>query len=302
MRLLLTATDLAPGPAQPAVALGQVTVIVVTFNSAHCLPALQTSLEKFEHVIVVDNGSDDGGAQLTPQYLPQARVLALPSNLGFGAANNHALALVITPFALLLNPDCEITSDSVLGLLDTANTYPEAAIIAPQLLQANGQADINYRWPHLIWKSKGPGVQEGPACVGFVCGAAMLFRCSAFAQCGYFDEQFFLYYEDDDICLRLVQARLPMIIDPAHTALHKSRGSVRGKSPWRSEYLRGYHHAQSKLIFARKHQNPEIAANQRHKLLIETTLAMVLRVLVPSPRLIARMLGRWRGLLDWSAR
>ena len=302
VRLLVTATETAPGPAQPAVTLSQVTVIVVTFNSAHCLPALQTSLEKFEHIIVVDNGSDDGGVQLAQKYLPLARVLALPSNLGFGAANNRALALVTTPFALLLNPDCEITSDSVLGLLNTASIYPDAAVIAPQLLQANGQADINYRWPHLMWKSKGPGVQEGPACVGFVCGAAMLFRCSAFAQCGYFDEQFFLYYEDDDLCLRLFQAHLPMIVDPVHTALHKSRGSVRGKNPWRSEYLRGYHHAQSKLIFARKHQNSEIAANQRRKLLVETTLAMVLRILIPSPRLIARMVGRWRGLLDWSVR
>ncbi len=302
MRLLRTATELSPGPAHPVAALDQVTVIVVTFNSAHCLPALQTSLEKFEHIIVVDNGSDDGGAQMTPQYLPQAQVLALPNNLGFGAANNHALARVTTPFALLLNPDCEITSDSVLGLLATANTYPEAALIAPQLLQANGQADINYRWPHLMWKSKGPGVQEGPACVGFVCGAAMLFRCAAFARCGYFDEQFFLYYEDDDLCLRLFQARLPMVIDPVHTALHKSRGSVRGKSPWRSEYLRGYHHAQSKLIFARKHQSTAIATAQRRQLLVETTLALVLRVLIPSPRLIARMVGRWRGLFDWSAR
>ena len=299
---MLTVTETAPGPAQPVVTLGQVTVIVVTFNSAHCLSALQTSLGKFEHIIVVDNGSDDGCAQLTPKYLPQARVLALPSNLGFGAANNRALALVNTPFALLLNPDCEITSDSVLGLLNTASTYPDAAVIAPQLLQDNGQADINYRWPHLMWKSKGPGVQEGPACVGFVCGAAMLFNCAAFACCGYFDEQFFLYYEDDDLCLRLFQARLPMIIDPVHTALHKSRGSVRGKSPWRSEYLRGYHHAQSKLIFALKHQNTDIAATQRRKLLIETTLAMALRILVPSPRLIARMAGRWRGLLDWRAR
>ena len=301
MRLLLTATELAPRPAPPDRALGQVTVIVVTFNSAHCLPALQHSLETFEHIIVVDNGSDDGGAQLTPQYLPQAHVLALPQNLGFGAANNRALARVTTPFALLLNPDCEITRECVQGLLDTADTFPDAAVIAPQLLQPAGQPDINYRWPHLLWKSRGPGVQDGPACVGFVCGAAMLFRRSAFANSGYFDEQFFLYYEDDDLCLRLFQAKHPMIIDPAHTALHKSRGSVRGQSPWRSEFLRGYHHAQSKLIFARKHQTLEIAVAQRRKLLLATSLALVLRVLIPSPRLIARMMGRWRGLLAWSA-
>jgi N-acetylglucosaminyl-diphospho-decaprenol L-rhamnosyltransferase len=278
--------------------LNQVTVITVTFNSAHCLASLGASLAQFPYVIVVDNGSDDDCAAHAPTHLPQAQVLALPTNLGFGAANNRALAQVQTPFALLLNPDCEITPHAVEQLLHTANQWPNAAMVAPQLLQANGQPEVNYRWPHLMWRSRGPAVTEGPACVGFVCGAAMLLRMSAYNG-QFFDEQFFLYYEDDDLCTRLFNQRQAMLIDPAATATHRSRGSVRGRSPLRSEYLRGYHHAQSKLIYARKYQGIVIARQQQRKLLWQTALALVLRVLLPSPRHVARMFGRAYGLVHF---
>ncbi len=280
--------------------LQDVTVVIVTYNSAHCLGALGAALAGFEHVIVVDNGSDDGCAQLTPKHLPQARVLALPHNLGFGAANNRALAQVRTPFALLLNPDCEITPQAVQQLLHTAAQWPQAAMVAPQLLQPNGEPEVNYRWPHLLWHSSGPAVTDGPACVGFVCGAAMLLRMSAFGG-QFFDEQFFLYYEDDDLCTRLFNQRQAMVIDPAATATHRSRGSVRGRSPLRSEYIRGYHHAQSKLIYARKYQSTAAAKQQQRKLLWQTTLALPLRLLAYNPRLLARMWGRFKGVMAWRA-
>jgi len=271
---------------------------VVTFNSAHCLPALGRELADCPHVVVVDNGSDDGCATLTPRHLPQARVLALPQNLGFGAANNRALAQVRTPFALLLNPDCEITPQAVQQLLRTAAQWPDVAMVAPQLLQTNGQPEVNYRWPQLMWKSGGPAVTEGPACVGFVCGAAMLLRMSAFNG-QFFDEQFFLYYEDDDLCTRLFNQHLAMVIDPAATATHRSRGSVRGRSPLRSEYTRGYHHAQSKLTYTRKYQNPAAARQQHRKLLWQTTAALFVRLMLPSPRHVARMIGRLVGLWNY---
>lgn len=278
--------------------LNQVTVVVVTFNSAHCLPALGVALSCFPHVIVVDNGSDDGCAHQTPQHLPHAQVLALPCNLGFGAANNRALAQVQTPFALLLNPDCEITPQAVEQLVSTANTWPDAAMVAPQLLQPGGAPEVNYRWPHLLWNSRGPAITEGPACVGFVCGAAMLLRMDAFGG-QFFDEQFFLYYEDDDLCTRLFNQHQAMVIDSAATAVHRSRGSVRGRSPLRSEYIRGYHHAQSKLIYARKYQSTVQAVQQRRKLLWQTALALPIRLLLPSPRLTTRMWGRLCGLIQW---
>ncbi len=280
-------------------ALDRVTVVVVTFNSAHCLPELGRLLAACPHVVVVDNGSDDGCATLATKHLPQARVLPLPRNLGFGAANNRALAEVATPFALLLNPDCELSPEALADLVAAADADPQAAVLAPQLTSAQGRPDVNYRWPHLCWTSRGPAA-DGPTCVGFVCGAAMLCRMSAFEGVGFFDERFFLYYEDDDLCLRLFQAQRPMVVVPGVKAVHRSRGSVRGRSPWRSEYLRGYHHAQSKLIFTAKHQTAPLAQRQRSRLVGTTLLGLPLRLLLISPRLAARMVGRLRGALDWT--
>lgn len=279
-------------------ALDEVTVVVVTYNSAHCLQALSPLLGQCAHVIVSDNGSDDGTPAAASKQWPHAKVLAHGRNLGFGAANNRALEVVTTPFALLLNPDCELTAEALQALLEAARAITDVAVTAPQLQDAQGRPEINYRWPHTLWASRGPGA-EGAACVGFVCGAAMLLRLSRFASVGYFDERFFLYYEDDDLCLRLFQAQLPLVVLPQITALHRSRGSVKGRSPWRGEYWRGYHHAQSKLIFANKHQSLAVAQAQRRKLLWVTSLAIPLRVVLFSPKLIARMWGRWVGLLNW---
>ncbi len=262
------------------------------------MPRLGELLREFPHVSIVDNGSEDDTAQAVSRHLPQARWLPQGRNLGFGAANNRALALVRTPFALMLNPDCELDAPSVLALLDVASQYPEAALVAPQLMQANGSPEVNYRWPSDHWASCGPAASD-TCCVGFVCGAAILARMSLFTPDDWFDERFFLYYEDDDLCLRLFQKQRSMLLAPHIHATHRSRGSVRGKHPWQHEYLRGYHHAQSKLIFTSKHQSLGQARSQRTRLLLGTALALPMRLLLPSPRLVARMWGRLCGLIQW---
>ena len=104
--------------------------------------------------------------------------------------------------------------------------------------------------------------------------------------------------EDDDLCLRLKQARRPMIIAPQVRARHRSRGSVRGQRPWRAEYLRGYHHAQSKLIFSGRHMGQAQALRLRWRLLLGTALSLPVRLLLPKPGLVARMWGRLRGAWD----
>lgn len=277
-------------------AFSQVTIVVVTYNSAHCLPMLAPLLSVCPNVVISDNGSDDDTAVKAQALWPQSKVLAHGRNLGFGAANNRALAQVKTPFALLLNPDCELSRIQLQQLLAAAGQFPDAALLAPQLIDVKGQLEVNYRWPSTEWASKGPEA-SGPTCVGFVCGAAMLLRMAVCRPTGFFDEDFFLYYEDDDLCLRFFKAGLPMVVMPKIQALHRSRGSVKGKSPWRSEYWRGYHHAQSKLIFAAKHNSPEAAHRLRYQLTWQTALILPLRVMLFSPKLIARMWGRLMGVL-----
>lgn len=275
-----------------------VTVIVVTFNSIHCLYKLHPLLKHCPHIVISDNASSDGTVNLAQDLWPQAMMLSHNRNLGFGAANNRALAHVKTQFAFLLNPDCELLPLQLKKLLDASNKFPEAAMLAPQLVDAKGNLEINYRWPSTHWTSRGPAA-VGPISVGFVCGAAMLLRMSTTRSTNFFDEDFFLYYEDDDLCLRFFKSGLSIVVIPSVRVLHHSRGSVKGQSPWLNEFGRGYHHAQSKLIFAKKYSGQVAAQRLRRNLMWKTILALPVRVLLFSPNLIARMWGRLVGVFAW---
>lgn len=277
--------------------LQKVTVIVVTYESAHCIDALDALLSRCPHVIVVDNGSHDGTSAAAQNRWPHANVIALERNHGFGAANNLALARVHTPWALLLNPDCLLTPETLTRMIRTGESMPDAAIIAPQLRDAKGRAEINYRWPITEWASKGPGA-DGPCCVGFVCGAAMLLRMTLIPMPS-FDERFFLYYEDDDLCLRLLKQRKSIVVLPDCVATHRSRGSVRGKTHLQNEFLRGYHHAQSKITFIAKHTSIARALKVQKRLSISTALSLPVRLIFLNLRLLSRAWGRWNGIRDW---
>lgn len=280
--------------------LDRVTVVVVTHHSAHCVPDMARALASFPQVVVVDNASDDDTPALVQAQLPQARVLALPRNLGFGTANNRGLALVDTPYALLLNPDCHITPDAVRQLMTTAEAWPQAAIVAPQLLDSEGHPQLNYGWPRWLGQSQGEGA-TGVVAVGYACAAAWLLRMDKPSTPAWrFDEDFFLYYEDEDLCARLFKAGQLVLVDPHARATHANRGSVRGRAVLASEWRRGYHHSQSKILFWQRHMGAALAQRVHRKALWTGGLEFVLRLFTLHPRLIARSLGRWVGM--WRSR
>ncbi len=282
-------TDTPPG-------LEQVTVIIVTYNSAHCIAALSHALAKAPHVTVVDNASQDGTPETVARLMPSASVVRNASNLGFGAANNLGLDAVTTPYALLLNPDCTITPESIARLVATADALPNTMVVAPQLLDEQGQPQLNYGWPRHQWHSRGPAA-DGPVSVGNACAAAWLLRCQG--EAWRFDTDFFLYYEDEDLCLRILKARKEIVIEPRSTAIHVNRGSVRGPSTWQTEWGRGFHHSRSKILFQRKHKGMTQAKQARRTALALGMVEVLLRLLLLRPYLIARSAGRLAGM--WRA-
>lgn len=276
--------------------LDQVTVIIVTYDSAHCIEALSHALVELPHVTVVDNASRDGTPDKVAQLMPWARLIINSENLGFGTANNLGLHSVTTRYALLLNPDCHITPENITRLIETADALPNAAIVAPQLFDSQGHPQLNYGWRRYQWTSRGPAA-EGPASVCNACAAAWLMRCEG--QDWRFDTDFFLYYEDEDLCLRVLKAGQEVVIEPRSTAIHINRGSVRGASPWRTEWGRGYHHSRSKILFQRKHKGMLQAQHTRHVALVLGVIEVFLRLLLLRPYLIARSAGRLSGM--WQA-
>jgi N-acetylglucosaminyl-diphospho-decaprenol L-rhamnosyltransferase len=276
-----------------------VTVIVVTFNSAHCMAGLAQTLATLPHVAIVDNASADDTLAVVAREMPKAVVFRNSRNLGFGAANNIALRQASTSHALLLNPDCLISREAIDRLLDAATQYPDAAMIAPQLLRKDGGLDLSYRWPATHWVSRGAAA-DGPCSVGFVSGAAMLMNLQVMEEIGFFDETFFLYYEDEDLCQRIFLQGKQIILVPDARVSHLSRGSVRGPNSLRSEFGRGYHHVQSKLIFAAKHIGAHRANRLKTRTLALAFASIVPRLLAPAPRHVARLAGRICGLFAYS--
>lgn len=277
--------------------LAQVTIVIVTFNSAHCIESLSQSLADCPNLVVTDNGSQDQTITELTQRIPRARIISLDNNVGFGAANNRALDTVTTPYALLLNPDCVMETASILALMQTARNWPEAAMVVPQIVDSREKATINYGWPRPRWKSRGPGA-DGLTCVGNACGAVMLLNLGRMTSSDWFDTRFFLYYEDEDLCLRLFDKHMSILLEPGIRVTHINRGSVRGRRPLYLEYLRGLHHARSKILFTAKHYGSPLARSHRRSALVQAWLTLIPRLLLPSPRLIARLWGRIMGLLD----
>lgn len=270
--------------------LALITVILVTFNSKHCIQELSPILKNIPNLIIVDNASSDQTLALVESDIPQAIRLVNPKNLGFGAANNQALKLVKTPYAFLLNPDCAITIEILESLHRWAEFYSDAAILVPQLLKSNGEKDISYRWPRSYWDSKGKAA-EGPCCVGFASGAALLLNLKNSKNL-YFDESYFLYFEDDDICQRVFEEKTQIIVIPEIQLIHQLGGSVRYNKPLIAHYYGGFYMAQSNIIYAEKYQGLTAARMLRVKFFISSLFKISISLVTLRINKMMRYLGR----------
>ncbi|MDR0184287.1 glycosyltransferase family 2 protein [Lysobacter arvi] len=236
----------------------QVTVVCVTYRSARLAETMAATLCAFPHVVIVDNGSGDGGPARLRELLPHARVIERATNGGFGRASNEGVRAATTPFVLLLNPDCHIDMASLARLLDTLQRYPTAGLVAPQSWRPDGTAQVSYRQAFFERVPRAPyRVPDATCSAKWLHGCCLLIRTQAFARIGGFDEQFFLYYEDDDLCLRMHQAGLECLLEPAANALHVGGASSGGSA--KVAFVKAYHYARSRHLAIRRYQGPKAA-------------------------------------------
>lgn len=276
-------------------ALHRITVSVVTYESQHCMADLGQHLRAFPHVTVVDNASGDDTVATAKQHLPHAHIIRNERNLGFGAANNRAIEQAQTEFVLLLNPDCTMTPDAAVALLEAADRYPTASAIGPQLFDGSGKPEMGYRMRLDRWAAK-TGPADGDLCVEFLSGACMLIRRDALQRIDGFDEDFFLYQEDHDLCLRLAKQCGELVLCPSATGTHLSRRSSGGKHRYRAEYVRGYHHIQSKFIFSSKHEGRPVNTMKRWFYCTQALVEIIIRALLLDWLRMMRAVGRLMGI------
>ena len=233
--------------------IDQVTVVCVTYRSARLAERMAATLAPFPHVVLVDNASNDGTPARMRESIPHATILERTRNGGFGSACNQGVSAASTPFVLLLNPDCHIDVGAVAELLKALHRYPSAGIAAPQSWQHEGTPQKCYRQAFFERMPRSPyRIPDATCSAKWLHGCCLLLRVDAFNCIGGFDERFFLYYEDDDLCLRMHQAGFECLLEPAANAAHT--GGASSDASLRIAFMKPYHYVRSRQLAIRKYE------------------------------------------------
>lgn len=245
-----------------------VTIIIVTYNSADTINTaleaiqLQTLSPDLYTVVIVDNNSSDNTISIIQSNNIPVQLIELSNNIGFGSANNMVLDKTKTPFVALINPDCVIAPDWLQQMLDFMQQNNNIAIAGTKLYyrhsqviqHAGGEIMQNGLTYHVGENELDTGQYDSPVDHFYVTGAAIFCYYSDLFSVKFFDEIFFLYYEEVDLCWRLRISGKRIMLCPDARAIHLEDKSLgHSQSP---RYLLHYH--RSRIQFILKHSNRRI--------------------------------------------
>ena len=259
-------------------AAAEMTAIVVSYECRELLRSCLASLARQTigarlRVVVVDNASADGTGEMVRSEFPWVQLIENERNEGFGRASNAGLRLVESGHVLMLNPDTVLPEDGLERALAAMLERPTVGVLGCRLLQPDGAVDHAARRQiptpatslayFLKVRRRGGGgaytdlaAFDREGVVGAVNGAFMLLRYEVVQQVGGFDEAFWMYGEDLDLCLRVTQAGWDVYYWPGVDVMH-----VKGGSSGRARSLRvnwAFHHAM--WIFFHKHHRRSYGA------------------------------------------
>ncbi len=245
----------------------------------NCLERLAAQDGDYDEIVVVDNASTDDSVAMVESDFPACRLLALPENVGFGAANNRAAAAAGGDQLLLLNSDAWLDDGALPRLSAALDADPRLGLAAPELRYPDGRRQFAWapatgvvgeavqmqrnRFESRAWAHRVPPRWLRPVLgPGWFSAACILVRRAAFEAIGGFDEGFFLYFEDVDFSLRLRRAGWSLASVPGAVA-HHVKGGSRPSGRGELEYRR------AQLHYYRKHrpawENRYLRARMRRK-------------------------------------
>ena len=243
-----------------------VSVVIVNHNgkdqTEECIRSFfaHTPGNTFE-IIVMDNDSKDGSVELLKAKFPQIRVLAQKKNHGFGKANNIGVSESSGKFLFFVNNDTIFKEDIVTPLRQFLKENPSCGAVSPLLLNSDGTYQHSYgKFPSLLnelrtkrdtARFKNIPKDRSPRQVDWVSFAAVMMRRSAFDKVNGFDERYFMYFEDVDLCYRLKKAGYKSFYCAEYSIIHTGRGSRSNEiiSKILIEYRR------SQIIFYQSHRS-----------------------------------------------
>jgi N-acetylglucosaminyl-diphospho-decaprenol L-rhamnosyltransferase len=249
-------------------------VVIVNTNAGddvvRCVRSVHESAGDIAfQVVISDNASTDGSTEAIEAAFPETRVVRNGRNLGFPAAANKGMQAVAAEFVLLINPDAEVVAGTLEGFLKVARDHPQAGAIGALTRNVDGSIYPSARrvpspWLGMAHTALAPFWQANPWTrrytmadwdrrterqVDWVSGSSVLLRRAALDEVGMFDESYFMYVEDMDLCTRMRSAGWEVWFSPQLEIMHIGGTVTRGMRRMTLE------HSRSIYTYFVKHQS-----------------------------------------------
>jgi N-acetylglucosaminyl-diphospho-decaprenol L-rhamnosyltransferase len=243
------------------------TIIIVSYKSNHIIHNCLNSIDKDIKIIVIDNSNDRSFKKNLEMKYKNVYCITSSKNLGMGAGNNLGIKIAKTDFALIINPDVVLNNSTINELMNAINNLKDFAVISP-----------------ISSKPKNPNYKLGknhcydkihPFEVKSIDGYAMLFNLKKLKNLegfNFFDENYFLYLENDDLCKELKNRNEKIYIIPKSKIEHFGASAVDPIYQKEIELSRNWHWMWSKFYFNKKHYGYLNAVNKIYKNLLSALI------------------------------
>ena len=242
----------------------QITIVITTYKSQVKIIKCLASINKKYKVIIIENSNNKSFKDKIEDDFPNVECILSEQNLGYAKGNNLGLSKVKTLYALIINPDAILHENTIEKFLYRANKIKDFAIIAPAIQDE---------------KKLSNNVTEFTE-VNFVKGFAMFLNISQFKDIGFFDENFFIYLEEIDLCKRLRTNNKKIYVDPDILIEHQGGSSHDVIYNFEMELSRNWHWMWSTFYYNKKYKGYLLSIAYVFKKIISSILKYLFYLIV----------------------
>ena len=258
----------------------KITIIIIIYEEN--LDVIYECLKSIKDlkVIIIDNANNTKRKDIIEKDFKIEKYFLNKSNYGFSKAINIGIKNCSTDYLLILNPDCIISKKSMNILLESLNKYQDCLMTTPTLINHKNEITQNASLFPETGVLREPIKVEGDICCESVLAAAMMFRTKEIIKIGMFDEKFFLFFEDDELCKRIrnLKKSIIQIYEAKAIHIHGEGKSIKGSL--KKSFIINYNMTFSELYYLYKidsHQKKlKILGNKIPKYMIKTILNLLI--------------------------
>jgi len=222
--------------------LKDITIVIATFKSGEKIKKCLNSIDRKAKVLVVENSNNLKFKENLEKEYNNVECILSGANIGYGCANNIGLKKIITKYALILNPDATLHHSALENFIKATKKINDFAIMGPYIQERRNLDDENYL------------KNSSPVKVDNTKGFAMFLNISEFKEIGYFDENFFFYFEEIDLCKRIINKGKKIYLIPDIQIDHDGGASHEESINIEMELSRNWHWMWSTFYYHKKYK------------------------------------------------